>query len=52
MKFKDGQVQIAFDEDCQLPQGARLGEQLERVAEGKIVNPNLDYREGAATASW
>ena len=47
MKFKDGQVQIMFDGECQLPQGARLGEQLARVAEGKIANPNLDYRTGS-----
>jgi GWxTD domain-containing protein len=47
MKFKDGQTQIIFDAECQLPQGARLGEQMNRVAEGKIVSPNIDYRKGA-----
>jgi GWxTD domain-containing protein len=46
MKFKDGQAQIMFDSECQLPQGARLGEQLNRVAESKIANPNIDYRTG------
>ncbi|HET8645524.1 MAG TPA: GWxTD domain-containing protein, partial [Vicinamibacteria bacterium] len=47
MKFKDGKVQIAFDESCMLPQGARFGEQLNAVAASKIVNPNLDYRKTA-----
>jgi GWxTD domain-containing protein len=41
--FAGGQVQIAFEKDCQLPQGARLGEQLNRVAESKVVHPNLGY---------
>jgi GWxTD domain-containing protein len=41
--FAGGQVQIAFEKDCQLPQGARLGEQLNRVAESKIAHPNLAY---------
>jgi hypothetical protein len=35
-----------FDAECQLPQGARLGEQMNRVAESKIANPNIDYRTG------
>lgn len=46
MKFQGGQVQIEFDENCQLPQGARLGEQLNRIAEGRIVKPDLSYRKG------
>jgi GWxTD domain-containing protein len=46
MKFQGGQVQIEFDENCQLPQGARLGEQLNRIAEGRIVKPDLNYRKG------
>jgi GWxTD domain-containing protein len=46
MKFKDGQAQIIFDAECQLPQGVRLAEQMNRVAEGKIANPNIDYRKG------
>lgn len=44
MKFQGGQVQIQFDENCQLPQGARLGDQLNRIAEGRIVKPDLGYR--------
>jgi GWxTD domain-containing protein len=47
MKFKDGQAQIIFDAECQLPQGARLAEQLNRVAESRIANPNIDYRTGS-----
>jgi GWxTD domain-containing protein len=43
LKFKDGQIEIAFDEGCQLPSGARLGDQLKRVAEGKVVSPNIEY---------
>jgi GWxTD domain-containing protein len=45
--FAGGQVQIAFEKDCQLPQGARLGDQLNRVAESKIVHPNLAYTKTA-----
>lgn len=47
MTFKGGQIQISFDADCQLPQGARLGEQLNRLAEAQIANPNIDYKRGA-----
>ena len=46
MKFQGGQVQIEFDENCQLPQGARLGEQLTRIAEDRIRKPDLNYRKG------
>ena len=46
MKFQGGQVQIQFDENCQVPQGARLGDQLNRIAEGRIVKPDLNYRRG------
>ena len=42
-----GQIEIGFDENCQLPQGARMGEQLTRLAEGKVVSPNIAYRRGA-----
>ena len=45
--FAGGQVQIAFEKDCQLPQGARLSEQLNKVAESKIARPNLAYKKGA-----
>jgi hypothetical protein len=46
MKFQNGQAQIAFDAECQLPQGVRLAEQMNRMAESKIANPNIDYRKG------
>jgi GWxTD domain-containing protein len=42
-----GQIQLGFDETCTLPQGNRMGEQLNRLAEGKISNPNIGYRHGA-----
>jgi len=44
--FAGGQVQIQFEKDCQLPQGARLSEQLNKVAESKIARPNLAYKKG------
>jgi GWxTD domain-containing protein len=47
LKFKDGQVEIDLDENCALPQGARFGEQLARVAEGKIAHPDLGYKKGS-----
>ncbi len=46
LKFKDGHVDIDVDENCMLPQGARMGEQLARVAEGKIAHPNIGYKKG------
>ena len=46
LKFKDGQVQIDVDENCTLPQGGRFGEQLARVAEGKIAHPNIGLKKG------
>ncbi|MGE0455446.1 MAG: GWxTD domain-containing protein [Vicinamibacteria bacterium] len=45
-KFKDSEIQIAFDEQCELPPSARFKEQLDRVAEGKITRPNIDFRFG------
>lgn len=47
LKFKDGHVEITFDDTCSLPQGARMGEQLARIAESRIAHPNIDYRKGA-----
>lgn len=43
IKFKDGRIEISFDENCSLPQGGRFGEQLARLAEDKIAHPNLAY---------
>ena len=45
--FAGGQIQITFDSDCQLPQGGRMGDQLARIAEARIIHPNLDYRRGS-----
>ena len=44
--FTGGQIQIQFEANCQLPQGARMGEQLNRLAANKIVHPNIGYRKG------
>lgn len=46
LKFKDGRMEIGFDASCRLPQGARSGEQLKRVAEGRVLFPSIDYRLG------
>jgi GWxTD domain-containing protein len=42
--FSGGEAQFAFDADCQMPQGSRSGEQLLRLAETRIMQPQLDYR--------
>jgi GWxTD domain-containing protein len=44
--FVGGEALISFDGECQLPAGARLTDSLRRVAEDKIVHPNLNYRTG------
>jgi GWxTD domain-containing protein len=46
MSFTGGQVRIAFEANCALPAGSRLREQLLRVAEAKILHPNVNYRKG------
>jgi GWxTD domain-containing protein len=43
-KFAGGQAQISFDGECRLPPGARLGEQLDRLAADRVVHPNIGYR--------
>lgn len=45
--FTGGQIQIGFEGNCQLPQGARLGEQLSRVAGNRILHPNIGYKKAA-----
>ena len=47
LKFKDGQIEISFDEGCRFPSGAGLNDQLNRLAEAKVLNPNIDYRRGS-----
>ncbi|HET7290833.1 MAG TPA: GWxTD domain-containing protein [Vicinamibacteria bacterium] len=44
-RFQGGQVVIDFDAECM--GGASLKQQFDRVAEGKIRHPNLEYRTGA-----
>lgn len=47
MSFQGGQVQLAFDAECKLPQGGRASEFLNRLAERRIAHPNMDYRQGS-----
>ena len=42
LKFEGGKAQIAFDQDCKA--GPGLVDYLNRIAETKIVHPNIDYR--------
>ncbi|HSD65315.1 MAG TPA: GWxTD domain-containing protein [Vicinamibacteria bacterium] len=42
--FQGGKAVIAFDADCRAPGG--FSAQLERVAEARILHPNIDYRTG------
>jgi GWxTD domain-containing protein len=46
LRVKDGSMQVLFDEQCQFAQGAHLGEQLQRVAEGKVARPSIEFRFG------
>ena len=42
--FAGGKAEIALDETCGLPPGARLKEQLDRVAESRVAQPNVGYK--------
>jgi len=42
--FRDGKIEISFDDGCSLPRGTNFIQQLDRVAEAKIMNPNLGYK--------
>jgi len=42
--FVDGKAEIGLDETCSLPPGARLMEQLNRVAEARVAQPNIGYK--------
>jgi GWxTD domain-containing protein len=47
VKFTGGQMQVGLDENCQLPPGSnRFREQLVRLAEVRIIRPDLDYKAG------
>lgn len=43
VRIQDGSMNVMFDEHCQFP-GGKFGEQLTRIAESKIIRPNLEYR--------
>jgi GWxTD domain-containing protein len=47
LAFAGGQIQLDFDESCQLPRDARLERLLRRLAARLVVNPGLGYRPGA-----
>lgn len=44
MSFSGGSIEIPLDGTCMLPQGNRFSEQLNRLAEFKIVQSNLSYK--------
>lgn len=44
ISFTGGEAEIYFDQECRVPQGSRLGEQLKTLAQSKIAHPNLGYR--------
>jgi GWxTD domain-containing protein len=43
-KFEGGKVEMTFDADCTGPAG--FNDQLNRVAEARILQPNINYRFG------
>ena len=45
--FTGGEAKISFAGNCELPQGNRLGEQLNALAASKIRNTNFGYIQGA-----
>jgi GWxTD domain-containing protein len=45
--FTGGDAKIAFAGNCELPQGNRLGEQLNAIASSKIRHTNFGYNQGA-----
>ncbi len=44
IKFTGGRLELPFDGDCQLPSGSGFHQQLARLAEAKILHPNLAYK--------
>ena len=42
--FKGGSMDVGLDQACMLPQGNRFGDQLNRLAEFKVVQTNLSYK--------
>jgi GWxTD domain-containing protein len=45
-KLRDGELALAFDETCMFPEGSRMTEQLQRVAEARVTRPGLEFRIG------
>jgi GWxTD domain-containing protein len=43
--FAGGQIQVALNEECLLPEGDFV-KQLDRVAANRVLHPNIDYRVG------
>ncbi len=46
-RFVGGEAIVSFNDACHGPVSADFDRQLDRLAEGKIVHPNIDYRFGA-----
>jgi GWxTD domain-containing protein len=44
MTFKGGSMEIELDGTCMLAQGVRLTDQLNRIAEGKVIQTTLPYK--------
>ena len=42
--FTGGKAEISLDETCTLPPGRKLKEQLDRLAEAKVAQPNIGYK--------
>ena len=47
---KEGFMDVPLDGTCMLPQGKRFGEQLDRIAENKVIQTNLSYKFDAKGA--
>ncbi len=50
MRFTDGSIDVGLDGTCMLPQGNRFGEELNRIAEVKVIQTNLSYKYDAKGA--
>jgi len=47
LKFTGGSLDLGVDGACMLPQGNRFGDQLNRLAEAKVIQTNLSYKYDA-----
>lgn len=47
MTFTGGSMQVSLDAQCQLPSGNKFNQQLDRIAEGRILQANLSYKRDA-----